>query len=122
MSDWLELAVIAFIIGGIAYVVFRGGQANPESTGDLGKQLSELDSSVGRFGERLGSIEEDVKRLDDEAASKADIKRLERAVTGLQGDVAKLATSAASREATLDHVKEAVDRLYKVITERGLGK
>lgn len=120
MSDWFELAVILFIVLGIGAATYFRGKANPDDTGVLGGQIAALGAQVGKFEVQLDDIEKDVRRLDDDAASKADIKRLERAVTGLQGEVAGLATSAASREATLDHVKQSVDRLLDIIVKRGL--
>ncbi|MEA3264178.1 MAG: hypothetical protein U9R07_11925 [Pseudomonadota bacterium] len=121
MNDWLELAIIAFIILGIAWVVFRGGQANPEGTGHLGQQIAGIDGRLGTFGARLDDLEKDFERLDKEAASKADIKRLEKAVADLQHEVAEQGRSAAARESTLDHVAKQVDRLYEVIVTKGMG-
>jgi len=122
MSDWLELAIIAFIVIGIGWVVFRGGQANPESTGELGQQLANLSSEQRGMNARLGELEKDVDRLDKDAASKADIKRVEKGLAELTQQVADLGKNAAAREATLDHVKEQVDRMYRVIVERGMSK
>lgn len=121
MNDWLELAIIAFIILGIGWVIFRGGQANPEGTGQLGQQIAGIDSRLGTFGARLEDLEKDVDRLDKDAASKGDIKRLEKAVSELQSQLAEQGRSAAARESTLAHVASQVDRLYQVIVTRGMG-
>lgn len=120
MSDWLELAIIAFIVIGIGWVVFRGGQANPESTGDLGQQLASLSSEQRGMNARLGELEKDVDRLDKDAASKADIKRVEKGLAELTQQVADLSKNAAGREATLAHVASQVDRLYQVIVSKGM--
>ena len=120
MSDWLELAIIAFIMLGIGWVIFRGGQANPESTGELGQQLANLSSEQRGIGQRLADLEKDVDRLDKDAASKADIKRVEKGLSELTVQVAELAKNAASRESTLTHVAAQVDRLYQVIVNKGM--
>lgn len=129
MSDWFQYSVIAFIILTIGWQVLRTGQANPESTGTLGQQLNSLDAKVGNFDGKLAAIKLEVddtdgrlKLIEQNAAKTTDIKRLEKAVGDLQGDVSELSKSAASREATLDHVKEQVDRMYRVIVERGMSK
>ncbi len=120
MSEWFQIAVIVFIVLTIGWHAWRTAQANPQSTGTLGNDLSGLDTKVNGFGARLADLENDVKRLDDNAASKGDIKRVERALASLQGEVAEIGKSAAAREATLDHVKGAVDRMLDIIMKRGM--
>lgn len=120
MSDWLQLAIIAFILLSIGYVVWRGGQANPENTGDLGKAISGVEARVGSVDLRLSDLERDVQRLDEEAASKADIRRMEKALKDLQSEVSQIGKDAASREATLDHVRTTVDRMLDVIVNKGM--
>lgn len=121
MNDWLELAIIAFIMLGIGWVVFRGGQANPESTGELGQQLASLSVDQRGMSQRLGELEKDFERLDKDAASKADIKRMEKALGELTQEVAEQGKNAAARESTLSHVATQVDRLYQVIVTKGMG-
>lgn len=113
MSEWFQIAVIAFIVVTIGWYVVRTARANPQDTGTLGQQLSGIDA-------RLGKVEGEVKRLDNDAASKADVKRIEKQLAGLISEVAEIGRSAASREATLDHVKEQVDRMLDIIMKRGL--
>lgn len=120
MNDWLQLAIIAFIMLGIGWVVFRGGQANPESTGELGQQLTALAGEQRGMSARIGDLEKDIDRLDKDAASKADIKRMEKALGELQQEVAGQSKNAAAREATLAHVAAQVDRLYQVIVSKGM--
>ncbi|PAL25492.1 hypothetical protein [Sphingopyxis sp. GW247-27LB] len=43
MSDLYQWAIIAFILLGIGVAVWRGGQANPESTGKLARRLSRVE-------------------------------------------------------------------------------
>jgi hypothetical protein len=40
--DWIELAIIAFILAGIGLTFWKAGSANPESTGSLGKKVNAI--------------------------------------------------------------------------------
>ena len=113
MSEWFQIAVIGFIVLTIGAHALRSARANPQDTGTLGSQLNGIDK-------RLGKVEGEVKRLDNDAASKADVKRIERQLANLTSEVAEIGRSAASREATLDHVKETVDRMLAIIMQRGM--
>lgn len=128
-GNLFELAIIAFIFIGIAVAVWKGGAANPESTGSLGKKINTLDQDVKRLDGELKHAVAEVDRLNGQAATKADIKRLERkvddhcgAVEQIKQQVDEQGRSAAAREATLDHVKSQVDRLYDFIVNKGMSK
>lgn len=120
--SWVEIGIMLVIFAGIGVAIWKGGQANPEGTGKLGREVGGLKTEVHGFGLRLGRVEEELDQLEKEAATKADIKRLERAVAAVQEQVAEIGTSSASREATLGHVKQQVDRLMDFIVNRGLEK
>lgn len=126
-GNFFETAIIAFIILGIAVAVWKGGAANPEGTGSLGKKLNTLDQDVRRLDGDLKHVKDEFDKLNTQAATKAGIKRLERkvddhcgAVEQVKQQVDEMAVSAASREATLDHVKSQVDRLYDFIVNKGM--
>jgi outer membrane murein-binding lipoprotein Lpp len=68
-SDWIELAIIAFILAGIGVAVWKGGAANPESTGSLGKKVNTMSSKVGTLSVRLGHLESEFAELKAEAAT-----------------------------------------------------
>lgn len=117
-ENWFELAIIAFIGLGIAVAIFRGGAANPESTGSLGRKLSKLQADVSK----LGGVKQDVAALQSRVA---EIERRGATIDDIRGleiKVDELAQQAAGRTATLDHVKEQVDRLYDFIVKRGMEK
>lgn len=127
MSNPFELAIIAFIIVSIGVVIWRGGAANPESTGSLGRKISTLDRDVKQLDSEIRDVKSEFERLNSQSATKADIKRLERkvddhcgAVEQVKQQVNELGLSAAAREATLDHVKSQVDRLYNFIVNKGM--
>ncbi|MEQ1499156.1 MAG: hypothetical protein ABL914_10880 [Novosphingobium sp.] len=113
MSEWFQIAVIGFIVLTIGWHAMRTARANPQDTGTLGQQLSGVEA-------RLGKVEGEVRRLDNDAASKADVKRVEKELAAVRTELAAIGKSAASREATLDHVKEQVDRMLDIIMKRGL--
>lgn len=120
MSEWFQIGVIGFIVLTIGWHALRTARANPENTGTLGKEVAKIGNRVATIDTRLGDIEDDVKRLDSEAASKADIRKLEKEVAGLRSELAQQGKDAASRESTLDHVKQTVDRMLDIIMHRGL--
>ena len=118
----LEYLIIAFIIGGIAYVTFRGGQANPETTGRLHKRLSGIEGDVKSLSQRVGDIE---KR----SATSAEVKRLERLLEQAQehreeqtAKIAELQSQLAAHSQQTSHTARQVDRLYDFIVERGMSK
>ena len=127
MSQYLETAIIVFIVASIALIVWRGGAANPEGTGTLGRKLNALSGKVD-------TLDRDVRRIDTGHATKADVARIEaalksqktvttdmtRTVEGIETAVADLGKDGAAREATLGHVKEQVDRLYNFIVNKGM--
>ena len=45
-ENWFEAAIIVFIVVAIGLTVWRGGAANPEGTGSLGRKLSKLDGDL----------------------------------------------------------------------------
>lgn len=113
MSEWFQIAVIGFIVLTIGWHALRTARANPQDTGTLGQQINGI-------GARLAKVEGEIKRLDEVGASKADVKRVEKEVQALRVDVNEIGKSAASREATLYHVKETVDRMLDIIMKRGM--
>lgn len=123
MNDWFQIAVIGFILLTIGWHTVRAARANPKDTGELDDDLTVLAARVDglmNFKDRLGEIEVDVGKLKKSTASKADIDRLEKAIDAVQTEVVEIGKSAASREATLDHVKQQVDRMLDIIVKRGM--
>ena len=128
-ENWFELAIIAFIMVGIAAAIRRNGQANPEGTGKLGAKMGDMDKDVRALRGEVKNIERRVGVIETESAKASDIERLERLVVrqGEQLDMqsrnqAKLAeTTAAIQEAGEQRGKQ-LDRLYDFIVERGMSK
>lgn len=84
--NWIEIAIIIFIISVLVYLVWRGGQANPESTGAVGKRLNRIDGDVKSVKNKVDHID---GRMDDvvkNSACVADIRRLEEKIAALPSD------------------------------------
>jgi hypothetical protein len=107
-NTWVEWAIIAFIVLAIAYVVWKGGAANPMGTGRLSRKVGHLDATVGRLGIRVGHVESEVEELKAEMASKADIATLRAELVGVK-DV-------------LERNERGLNRIVDILMEKGLGK
>jgi chromosome segregation ATPase len=128
-SNLLELAIIAFIVLGIAAAIWRGGAQNPVGTGGLNTQLIEVKA-------KLGEIETRVEAVETKAASTEDIERLEEAVgrlaqtlpdiearqRALSDKVGKHAATSAATAAEVKHISKQVDLIYSVLVPKGMEK
>lgn len=121
-ESWLELAIIGFIIAGIAVAIFKGGAANPESTGSLGRELRQVKNKVGALDVKVDQIEQQVAGLEGSSAKTVDLKRLETDLAELRKEVGALRETVAGQHADIEHTRRQVDRLYDFIVERGMSK
>ena len=126
-GSWLELAIISFIIIGIGAVIFRGGQANPETTGRLHKRLSGVEGEVKALTSRMGEMEK-------KYATSADIRRLEQLLKDAQSSrseqgqilskqsdrIDRMAEDLAAQSESSRHTSRQVDRLYDHIVSKGM--
>lgn len=132
-KDWFELVIIVVILAAI-FFVHRRGQQNPESTGSLGKKLSALKTQVGALETRLGSVDSRVTDIDRRAAKVEDIDGLKSDIAAQGTTIAEVkeciarldsqgdmrGETLAAVQASADHTKRMVDRLYDVLVTRGL--
>ena len=121
-GSWLEWAIIAFIVIAIGVVVWRGGAANPESTGSLGRKVSGLDRTVNRLVTETEDIDRRVGEIERTAAKASDIKRLERQLADQQALLGQMREMVAASAKAADLRGEQLDRLYNFIVERGMTK
>ncbi len=121
-ESWLELAIIGFIIAGIAVAIFKGGAANPETTGSLGRQVRDVKTKVGILTGKVDEIERQVVGLESSSAKSFDLQRMECDVAELKREVGNLRESVAAQHADIEHTRRQVDRLYDFIVERGMSK
>jgi archaellum component FlaC len=127
-SNTLELLIIAFIVIGMGVAIWKGGARNPVGTGGLDKRLRHMDSELKGLGSKVGELDHKVEDIDGRAASKNDIKRLERQLKdhssrteAMARDLATLRETSAARQASTEHVRRQVDALYDVIVKKGMG-
>ncbi|KTE24446.1 MULTISPECIES: hypothetical protein [unclassified Sphingopyxis] len=103
MSDVLQLAIILFIILGIGVAVWRGGQANPEGT--------------GRLGRRLGKVEQ---ALSGKATTE-DVGEVQNEIASLNNKIARLEAEQAADRRVNQLTYEAVRRLEDYFLKKGTG-
>lgn len=135
-ESWLELSIIVFIMGGIAWTVFRGGQANPEGTGALARKLSKLSTEIGGVKTDVAAVKSELTRVDQRVteidrrgATTDDIRRIEgkleehgRCLAQLDNELAQTREQMAAQHSDVEHIKRQVDRLYDFIVQRGIEK
>ena len=118
--NWLELAIIAFIIGTIGVVIWKGGSANPEGTGSLGRKVNVLDRDVRKLGGDFEDIERRLGEIERTTAKASDIKRIERQMAEQTGKLDKLGEIAAAGQESAKLRGQQLDMLYQTIVEKGM--
>lgn len=119
-DNWFESAIIVFIIAMIALTVWKGGAANPEGTGSLGRKVSRLDGDVRKFGGELGDVERRLAEIERTSAKVSDIKRLERAIGESDGKIDELIKLTSAQTASAEHRGKQLDMLYQTIVMKGM--
>lgn len=114
MSNVLEWVIVAFIFVGIVVAIWRGGAANPVSTGALEQKVTALSGKVGRLDHRVGTVEGEIRELKEEAATVKDIQRIEERIETVRAE-------AAGHRALSEATNRSVERIERVLIERGLG-
>lgn len=104
MSELYQWAIIAFILLGIGVAVWRGGQANPESTGRIARRLNHLDG-------RVQQVELALKAT----ATSEDITKVE-------GSIGKIEAQMESDRELAKRTHAAVSRIESFLIERALSK
>lgn len=107
MSDWLEIAIAAIIIIGLATAIFRSGTANPEPTGSVVKRMSALEVEQEKLKNRLQHLEASIDKLVTNMATKSDIAHLKEL---MQRD-----------ERLAQKTWDAVDRMEAFFLKKGTG-
>ncbi len=146
-GNLFELAIIAFIILGIAAAIWRGGAQNPVGTGGLDKKLTALSSELKAINVTIGGeiagvkgevddIKNRVEAIERDAVSASDIKRIEKAIERLakvQADYesrsralfdrqAEHAATSAETAATVRQIAKQVDLMMSVVIPKGMEK
>lgn len=134
--ELLELAIIAFILIGIAVAIWKGGARNPVATGPLQSRLSEFGATLTGVQTKVGEIENRVEGLEGKAASAADIARLEVAIAklaqtlpdiearqrALSDKMGEHAVAASATATAVTHIEKQVGLIYNVLVTKGMEK
>lgn len=131
MTDsWFEILIIVFIIIGISVVVYfswKGGAANPVSTGDLDDRLHSFDTELSGMRSQVDQIEGRVETIEGHYAKASDIERLEkqlraqgRKMDKMAEDIATIREEAAERGALAKATTKQLDLIYRTIVEKGM--
>ena len=133
--SYFELSIIAFILLGIGVAVWRGGQANPESTGKIARRQAQLDADMKSVKAKVDAIETRVTEIDRRAATIADIERIEgvladakegrdrieRAADDITKSLADVREKVAADHMLITSTAKAVDRIEGYFLQKGTG-
>lgn len=135
-ADIKEIAIIAFIIIGMAVAIWKGGARNPVGTGGLDKKINELSGEVKAVTSKVGDLVQRVEKIEGDTASAADIKRLEKAIERLANKQAdhesrqraladkqsEHAAISAGTAAKVDHIDKNLALILSVVVPKGMEK
>ena len=129
-GNWIEILIIIFIIIGISVVVWlswKGGAANPVTTGNLDERLNSFDTELSGMRVQVDQIEGRVETIEGHYAKASDIERLEkqlraqaRKMDKVADDIATIREEAAERGALAKSTAKQLDLIYKTIVEKGM--
>jgi chromosome segregation ATPase len=129
-ANWIEILIIVFIIIGISVVVYfswKGGAANPVSTGTLDDRLNSFDTELSGMRSQVDQIEDRVEKIEGHYAKASDIERLEkrlrahdRKMDKVISDISAIREEAAERGALAKSTAKQLDLIYEVIVEKGM--
>lgn len=89
----MELAIIAMILVGIGYVIWRGGAANPVGTGTVQHKVNNFGQEMKALGTKLSSFGDQISQLQENSASAEDVRRIEAELRGEKEKADKFATA-----------------------------
>ena len=119
MNDWFQWMIIAFVVLSILWHVWKGGATNPIGTGKLQHDVTNVRQQVTALGSRVGHVEEGMKRMEAESASTKDIERIEQVI---EGKIETVRAEMTGHRQLSDSTNRSVQRIEKLLIERGLGK
>lgn len=130
ISNPLEILIILFILGGISVVIWlgwKGGAANPVTTGSLDDRLNSFDTELSGMRSQVDQIEDRVEKIEGHYAKASDIERLEkqlrthaRKMDKVIEDITTIREEAAERGALAKSTAKQLDLIYKTIVEKGM--
>ncbi|MCL9998371.1 MAG: hypothetical protein NBV68_03235 [Erythrobacter sp.] len=130
ISNPIEIVIILFILAGISTVIWlgwKGGAANPVTTGSLDDRLNSFDTELSGMRSQVDQIEDRVEKIEGHYAKASDIERLEkqlraqgRKMDKMAEDIATIREEAAERGALAKATTKQLDLIYKTIVEKGM--
>lgn len=131
LGNWLEMAIIVFILGSVALVARRQGAANPVGTGQLDERVTKIETACAGADEGIGDLNRRLEDIEQRAATKTDIRRIEKHLASSDArtddkmnDVARqlveLREGQAARQAQMDAIARQVEMIYQVIVPKGM--
>lgn len=121
-GDGYELAIILFILLGIGWVVWKGGAANPEGTGTLGRRVNGISNKVSALSTRMEHIESDLEEIKHAAVTGADLARVEGQLSTIRAEMGAIRTEIGGDRKMAERTQHSLDRIERLILEKGLGK
>jgi len=133
-GDFLELAIIIFIILGIVITAWRGGAQNPVGTAVLERKFVALDAKLSGVQDKVGEIEQRLGKFDAAVASVDEIRRMEKAIERLAKALPDLesrlraqaerqsehAAMSAATAAKVDHIDRNLTLIMSVVVPKGM--
>lgn len=129
-GNWIEILIIVFIIIGISVVIYfswKGGAANPVSTGTLDDRLNSFDTELSGMRSQVDQIEDRVEKIEGHYAKASDIERLEkqlraqaRKMDKVIDDISAIREEAAERGAMAKAAAKQLNMIVEVIVEKGM--
>lgn len=123
--SYFEPAIIALILLGICFLVFRGGQANPESTGRLARRIGQVESELKGVKGKVTEIETRVTEIDRRGATIADIERIEgkladakEARDRIEVAANQLVVTVAADHEAIQWIKGSLGRMDQYLRDR----
>lgn len=130
ISNPIEILIILFILGGISVVIWlgwKGGAANPVSTGNLDERLNSFKNQLTGVSSKVDDIEDRVETIEGHYAKASDIERLEkqlraqaRKMDKVIEDISAIREDAAERGALAKSTAKQLDMIFKVVVEKGM--
>lgn len=119
------LAILAFF----AFVIWRGGSANPVGTGQLQRQLNTIGAEVKTLKETVsgcasvGAIDQlrgEMREMEARVASSGEVVKVQAQVAGVNGKVSAIDARLDGIEKLADRTDAGVQRIEGYFLQRGV--
>ncbi|KPM23044.1 hypothetical protein AAJ72_08975 [Citromicrobium sp. RCC1885] len=122
IGPYLELVIIAIILGAIVWLSRRNGAANPVGTGKLLHEMSGIRQEHVAHGRRLKKLEqaaasaEDVEKLSEQfKEQQTRVEAIERQVSGIERQVSDIASTGKGTAARVREMDKRQDTMAEYL-------